>query len=146
MSDPERLPLGDEERYFLDIDCNATGADLLSAVGPRLHQPRDLSHGFEICQVYSDGKTRMFSPIESIAVNEGDTFHIQPAIRLDHACLVVLRMGDLVIDHRRFHLSSGQLNLSSDIPQNSFRSIAVKLVGGGDRLRRGLLIASVPTK
>jgi TPR repeat protein len=38
------------------------------------------------------------------------------------------------IGFRRIRLSSGPLNLSNDIPQNSFRSIAGKFVGGADRL------------
>jgi hypothetical protein len=41
---------------------------------------------------------------------------------------------DHPIDCRRIRMPSGQLNLTSDIPQNSFRSIAAKLVGGADRL------------
>jgi hypothetical protein len=45
-----------------------------------------------------------------------------------------LKTDEPLIDFRRIRISSGQLNLSADTPQNSFRSIIAKLVRGSDRI------------
>jgi hypothetical protein len=133
------------------IESDATGSDLLKAVGAlldvpqdlstreHLDAPRDLLTRHEIVKVFSDlVQMKIISPTELINANDGDIFQIQPYIPPAQACPVALIIGsksdEPVIDFRRICISSGQLNLSTDIPQNSLRSIIAKLVGGSDRI------------
>jgi hypothetical protein len=138
-SDPEKSSWGSEQRKSIDIKCNATGSDLLKAMGERLDPPRDLSTSYEVFKVFPDlEQAKMISPTEMINANDCDVFHIQPTIPPDQACQIVLSIGSKTdahpIDFRRIRLSSGQVNLNTDIPQNSFQSIVAKLVGGFDRV------------
>jgi hypothetical protein len=108
-------------------------------MGERLDPPRDLLTGHEIFKVCPDlERTEMMSPTELISANDCDVFHIQPRIPPDQACQIVLLIGSKTdaqpIDFRRIRISSGQVNLNTDIPQNSFRSIVARLVGGFDRV------------
>jgi hypothetical protein len=136
-SDPEKSPWGSEQRTTVDLECDATGSDLLKTVGERLDGARDLVTGYEIAKVFPDlVQMEMISPTELINARDGDVFHIQPAIPPDQACPVVVvtesKADAHPIDFRRIRISSGQLNLSPEFTQNSFRSIVAKFVGGID--------------
>jgi hypothetical protein len=138
-SDPEKSPWGSEQRKTIDIESDATGSDLLKVFGECLDVPQDLSTGHEIVKVCPDlERMEMISPTELINATDGDVFHIQPEIPPAQACHVAVIIGSQrdapPIDFRRIRISSGQLNLSTDIPQNSFRSMVAKLVGGWDRV------------
>jgi hypothetical protein len=114
-------------------------SDLLKAVGRVLDRTLYISTGYEIIRVSADLEhMELLSPTDQINANDGDVFHIQPAIHPGQVCSVFLTMNsdgeDRRIDFRRICLSSGQLNLSDSIPQNSFRSIAEKLAGSAGRL------------
>jgi hypothetical protein len=133
---PESSPWGSEQQIRLDIEVDATGNDLLNAVGAHLVLPRDLSKGYEVVRIFPDlEQIEVVKPSELMNANNDDVFHIQPMIPADHVCPVVLMDSDEHrIDIRRICISSGQLNLSGYIPQNSFREIAERLVSSIDDL------------
>jgi hypothetical protein len=134
---PEKSPWGSEQRRTFDIECDATGSHLLKAFSEHFDIARDLLTGHEIHKVFPDLKQmKMMALNERICPNDGDILQIQPAIPPAQACPVALIIGSKTdtrpIDFRRIRISCGQLNLSKGIPQNSFRSMIAKLVGGSD--------------
>jgi hypothetical protein len=137
--DPEKSTWGSEQRKTVEIETDATGSDLLKCFGELLDVPQDLSTGHEIVKVFPDRvRMEIISPTEPINANDGDIFQIQPEIPTGQACSIAVtigpKTGGFPIDLRRIRISSGQLNLSLDTPQNSFRSIMAKLVGGYSRI------------
>jgi hypothetical protein len=86
-SDPERSPWGTEHRKAVDIECDATGSDLLKSFGARLDVPQDLSTGHEILKVIPElERMEMISTDQPIDANDGDVFQIQPEIPPAQAC------------------------------------------------------------
>jgi hypothetical protein len=79
-SDPEKSPWGSEQRNQLDIRSDATGSDLLEAVG-LLYPALDLSTRYEIVRVVIERKQmEVISPTDQINANDSDVFHIQPRL------------------------------------------------------------------
>jgi hypothetical protein len=139
--DPEKSAWGTEPRETVLIGRDATGDQLLSAVRELFDPITDPSASYEIIKVFLDlERIEMIQRTDPITANDGDVFHIQPAIPPAQACPVFLMIGmsgyEPQIDFRRIPISSGQLNLSTATPPNSFRSILAKLVGGIDRVNR----------
>jgi hypothetical protein len=74
--DPENASWGSEQRKNVIIECNATGSDLLTAVGEILDRTLDLSTGHEIVKVSADLERREeIAPTAPInAIDGDDTF------------------------------------------------------------------------
>jgi TPR repeat protein len=137
--DPEKSTWGSEKRESVLIESCATGDQLLNAASELFQITLDPSTSYEIIKIFPnlDGM-KIISSTDKIDADDDDVFHIQPAIPARQSCPVVLFVGsngvERAIDFRLICLSCGQLNLSDDVPQNSFRSIAATLVGGRDRI------------
>jgi hypothetical protein len=95
---PESSSWGTEQQTSLDIESDATGTDLLIAVGRFLGLPRALSKGYEIVRIFPDLEhLQVIGPNEGINANDDDVFHVQPMIPASQACPVVLMDSD---EHR----------------------------------------------
>jgi hypothetical protein len=135
----EKLSWGGEKRESVLIESSATGDQLLKATSELFQISLDPSTSYEIIKILpSLERMKIISVTDKIDADDDDVFHIQPAIPAGQSCPVVLMIGshgvEQAIDFRLICLSCGQLNLSCDLPQNSFRSIAATLVGGIDRI------------
>jgi hypothetical protein len=129
------------KRKTVRIVRGATEDQLLKTVSELFEITMDQSTSDEIIKVFLDlERIEMIQLTDSINANDGDVFHIPPAIPPSQTCPVFLMIGYRgyahATDSRRIRISSGQLNLSTDTPQNSIRSIIVKLGRGFDRLNR----------